>query len=225
MIAGKTNGDSVTAGYGLFSYEGGVEFNFYSSGDWRRTKPRIPISADEWHHVAGIFDGTGSYIYIDGEEMASLEYAGTITTADGYPFQIGFWRLDNPEYFKGLIDEVRVYDRALFREEIRQLYYEGFSDYERAVVRVENAIDEKEWALEVVAAALVEEADAYAALEELLGSEDYGELEKSDIIKARQRIHSAMQHQEQSAGALERGVEQLGDALEALGVEAEPNEP
>lgn len=227
VIAGKTNGDLVTAGYGLYSYEEGVAFNFYASGDWVRTEPRIPISADEWHYVVGGFDGTGSYVYIDGEQMASVEYFGTITTADGYPFQIGFWRLDNPEYFKGLMDDVRVYNRALSGEEIRQLYYEGFSDYERAVMRVANAIDQKEWALELVDAAMVEEADAHAALEELLDSKDYGELGKSDIIKARQRIHSAIQHQEQSAGALERGVEQLEDALLSLGwePEPEPNEP
>jgi len=34
-----------------------------------------------------------------------------------------------------------------------------------------------------------------------------------------------MQHQEQSANALEKSIEKLEDALTALGVEPEPNEP
>jgi hypothetical protein len=34
-----------------------------------------------------------------------------------------------------------------------------------------------------------------------------------------------MQHQEQSANALEKSIERLEDALTTLGVEPEPNEP
>ncbi len=55
-IAGKSNGDLITAGYSLCSYIGGLEFNFYSNG-WRRTIPPVSIPANEWHHVVGTLTG------------------------------------------------------------------------------------------------------------------------------------------------------------------------
>lgn len=123
-IAGKTNGNSVTAGYGLFSYKEGLEFNFYSGG-WRRTKPRFTISANEWHYVVGTFDGNTAYLYVDGERKTSVAHVGTIAPAAGHPFNIGFWRSALPTYFKGKIDDVRIYDRALSAEEVQQLYKDG----------------------------------------------------------------------------------------------------
>ena len=123
-IAGKTNGYSVTAGYALNSYTNGLVFNFYSGG-WRRTTPRVTISANEWHHVVGTFDGNNAYLYVDGEQKASLAYAGTIAAATGYSFHISFWRSYLPAYFNGTIDDVRIYDRALSAGEIQQQYREG----------------------------------------------------------------------------------------------------
>jgi hypothetical protein len=124
-IAGKTNGDSVNAGYGLFSYTDGLEFNFYSGGTWRRTAPRVTIPANEWHHVVATFNGNNAYLYVDGEPGASLAYAGTIAAATGHPFHISFWRPGLPVYFDGTIDDVRIYDRALSAGEILQLYEDG----------------------------------------------------------------------------------------------------
>lgn len=120
VIVGKTNGNSVTAGYGLFSYKEGLEFTFYSQG-WQRTTPRVAVTANQWHHVAGTFNGNILYLYMDGEQRASLAYNGDITTAAGYPVQIAYWRSQNPHSFNGLIDEVRIYDVALSDAEIREL--------------------------------------------------------------------------------------------------------
>ena len=129
LIAGKTNGDSRVAGYSLFSYTDGLEFNFYSGAwPWQRTTPRVTISANEWHHVVGTFDGNNAYLYVDGNESASLAYSGTIAAATGYSFHISFWRPGLPEYFNGSIDEVVVYNRALSAEEVQQLYQSGLPD-------------------------------------------------------------------------------------------------
>ncbi len=124
-IAGKTNSNTITAGYGLHSYIEGFEFQFYS-GAWRRTMPRVPATASQWHHIVGTYDGSYAYLYIDGEQRASIAYTGNIVPASGYPFHIGFWRSGYPNYYKGLIDEVRVYNQALNADEVRQLYEGGF---------------------------------------------------------------------------------------------------
>ncbi len=189
------------------------------------------IDDGEWHFIAMSYDGTIAKIYIDGD----LKVASPAGNAINYyseiePAGIGATRSTDGSpaaFFNGLIDEVMIFNRALSGEEVEELYLEAFSGSELAVMRVENALDEKQIALEAVDAALVEEADAYEALEELLDSKDYGDLKKGDVVKAKQRIGSAMQHQEQSADALEKGIEKLEDALLSLGwePEPEPNEP
>ncbi len=228
VIAGKTNGNSVTAGYGLFSYIGGLEFNFYSNG-WRRTTPLVSVSANEWHHVVGTFDGNDAYLYVDGGQSASLGYVGTIIPATGHSLHIGYWRPRWPSYFNGIIDDVVILNRALSPEEINQLYLYGSSgrgfpvDLIVAINKIERTIAEKTEILGVIDETLEKEGEAYDALEELLESGDYGDLKKGDIVQAMQKIHSAMQHQERSIDALEKSIEKLEDSLNVLGYEVEPN--
>ena len=89
--------------------------------------------------------------------------------------------------------------------------------------QIRAAIAEKVEALEKIDAALEKEWAAYEALEELLESGDYGDLKKGDIVTAKQKIHSAIQHQELSKKALERSIEKLEDALAFLGRPLLPN--
>ncbi|MHC4746187.1 MAG: endonuclease/exonuclease/phosphatase family protein [Planctomycetota bacterium] len=93
--------------------------------------------------------------------------------------------------------------------------------YEIAVASMVEAIAEKEQMLEAVDEALEKEERAYDALEELLESGDYGDLKKGDIVKAKLKVHSAIEHEEQSQKKLEKGIEKLQDALECLGWEPE----
>lgn len=94
--------------------------------------------------------------------------------------------------------------------------------YDAAVTAIEDAIAEKLDALDKVNAALEKEWTAYEALQELLESGDYGDLKKSDITSAMQKIHSSIQHEELSKKALEKSIEKLKDALAALGWEPPP---
>jgi len=84
---------------------------------------------------------------------------------------------------------------------------------------IKEAMKHKKASLEKLQAALAEEWTAYQALDQLLESGDYGDLKKGDIVTAMQRIHSAIQHQEQAINTLEKSIEQLEDALIELGYE------
>ena len=94
---------------------------------------------------------------------------------------------------------------------------------DNAIIRIKHAIDEKVEALERIDAVLEKEWAACEVLEELLESGDYGDLKKGDIVGAKQNIHSAIQHQEQSKKALEKSIEKLEDALAFLGRPLLPN--
>jgi len=79
------------------------------------------VSQNAWHHIVATFSqATGLIVYIDGEESASLttQYYPPDTSAQSY------FRIGNKEafYYKGFIDDVRIYNRALSAEEVAALY-------------------------------------------------------------------------------------------------------
>lgn len=94
--------------------------------------------------------------------------------------------------------------------------------YEDAVKAILDAIEEKLDALDKVNAALEKEWAAYDALQELLDSGDYGDLDKGDIITAMQKVYSAIQHQELAKKTLDKSIEKLEDSLAALGWQPPP---
>jgi hypothetical protein len=155
----------------------------------------------------------------------SSNYGGK--TPKNHSNRIGGYGYTEDGSFNGKIDDVRVYNRALSPEEIGQLYFDGLDLHvsELAIFDVEGAIDEKVEALERIDTALQREWQAYGVLEEMLDSKDYGDLNKRDIIRARQGIHSTMQHQERAADTLDKSIDELYDVLTSLGWEPEPNEP
>ena len=79
--------------------------------------------ADKWHHIAGTFDGKNLKLYLDGEEVASAESSFGIVSGPN-PVGIGAdltYDAQNPNVpatFKGVIDNVRIYDKALSKEEL-----------------------------------------------------------------------------------------------------------
>jgi len=78
------------------------------------------VALNEWHHVCGTYDGATINLYLDGvvdATTASTAGLGISTTN----FLIG----ENPEatgrYWDGLIDEVKIYNRALTQQEISEV--------------------------------------------------------------------------------------------------------
>ena len=75
------------------------------------------LTLNSWTHLALSYDGTTLRLYVNGLQAAAQALTGPIATSTG-SLRIGgnaVWG----EYFKGLIDEVRVYNRALSAGEIQ----------------------------------------------------------------------------------------------------------
>jgi hypothetical protein len=76
----------------------------------------------EWHHVAGVYDGKESAIYFDGEKVASQAASGEMIPTTGPIFLGAKW--NDPghpgDYWKGVIDELAVLGRGLTADEIKQ---------------------------------------------------------------------------------------------------------
>jgi len=78
---------------------------------------RTTVNDDQWHHVTGVYDGTEARIYIDGVLDNSQAATGQIN-ASGFPLYIGENAQATGRYWNGLIDDVRIYNRAISEEEI-----------------------------------------------------------------------------------------------------------
>ncbi len=80
------------------------------------------VNDGKWHHVSGVYDGRRINLYVDGERDAALPTLvfPSISTPTG-PVLIGK-RAGLPREWNGLIDDVRIYNRAMSEEEIVELY-------------------------------------------------------------------------------------------------------
>ncbi|MCY3022983.1 MAG: glycoside hydrolase family 99-like domain-containing protein [Planctomycetota bacterium] len=82
-------------------------------------KASTPLPTGKWVHIAGTADGTVMRIYVDGEERGTMERPGQIKPND-FPLCLGSYEVKHAAYFAGLLDEVKLYSRALRAEEVRE---------------------------------------------------------------------------------------------------------
>ena len=66
---------------------------------------------DKWHHIAGTYDGNAARVYIDGVLIDQDVFGVTIGTNSTDPVSIGANDVYG-EYLNGLIDEVRISNKA-----------------------------------------------------------------------------------------------------------------
>ena len=108
---------------------GGLAYALYGENNANRPAGYVHIGSDKavtgnaavplnaWTHLALTYDGANIRIFINGVQAGSVAQTGGITTSAG-ALRIGgnsVWG----EYFKGLLDEVRIYNRALSTAEIQ----------------------------------------------------------------------------------------------------------
>jgi hypothetical protein len=118
-----------------------VGFHAAVGGEWQQcnTKKAMVPFMTKWTHVAGVFEkDKGLAVYVNGEAAAERQVKGAPDFAEGIDLQIGRnhkktrmdpvtlvrrdVNFDTSYSFDGLIDELKIYDRALSAEEIRQAY-------------------------------------------------------------------------------------------------------
>jgi hypothetical protein len=79
-----------------------------------------PLPIDVWSHVAATFDNTFMRLYVNGKEGGTLERRGFINP--GHTITVGAHATDmDRARFRGWLDDVRVYRRALTAGEIAKL--------------------------------------------------------------------------------------------------------
>lgn len=118
VVTKELNADG--ASYALYAANGGA----VPSG-WVQTDPATdstadgtsPLPVNNWSHLALTYDGATLRLFVNGQQVDQSTLNGSLYD-DGSPLRIGgnvVWQ----EYFRGLIDEVRIYNRAQTATEIQ----------------------------------------------------------------------------------------------------------
>lgn len=130
-VIDKSHG--VTDSTGWFfegdSATGKITFGIGAGGTGAGNLPVVASTSDvldgNFHHVAGIWDGSMIRLYLDGLFQGSALLSTPANNA--LPVNFGFgWGGGTPnQFFRGILDEVQIYSRALSVGEIGKLFAAG----------------------------------------------------------------------------------------------------
>lgn len=119
VIAKERGGNNV--GYVLYASAGTDEppqGSIVTASDDIGARDRKLLPLNTWSHLVTTYDGAQLRLYVNGSLVSSTAVTGAINTSSN-PLRIGGNTVFSDEYFRGLIDEVRIYNRSLNEAEIQ----------------------------------------------------------------------------------------------------------
>jgi len=81
------------------------------------------LTKSQWYHVAATYGNGDLTLYLNGKVVASQALTGNIA-ADPTKLTLGKNPLSNTNYFKGKIDEVRVFNTTLTATQVQRMVYQ-----------------------------------------------------------------------------------------------------
>jgi hypothetical protein len=121
VIIGKDGWGNGPQGYTLrCGGNGALSFNFGTGIGWQEVVVPNVLQTQTWHHVAATFDGSVMRLYVNGMQVGTTNYTGSISSGT-YDLNIGRipYTLTGPRHFSGELDEIRVWRTALSQSTIR----------------------------------------------------------------------------------------------------------
>ena len=112
---------TCTTGYCILA-----QYESSAGTDYTATWGNSGISAGSWYHIAGVHDAVADTLtlYVNGIQRAQNTVATGIPDTNSEPVEMGENADAYPTYgvfFSGLLDDARIYNRALSQEEIQAL--------------------------------------------------------------------------------------------------------
>jgi hypothetical protein len=110
--------------------QGKVSFSLRTAdaGWWRDYLSDMTLATGVWYHVVGTYKPGAVNLYVNGRPamVTRTDVRGPIVAQSGHLYIGAEHAFPNDEYFKGQIDEVRIYRRALSADEVEALYSSCF---------------------------------------------------------------------------------------------------
>jgi Listeria/Bacterioides repeat len=138
------NSSDLTDSHTIISLQSDINFTGFSfrtngpqleacisnSGVWITPVMQAALTANTWYHIAATFYGGTLTLYLNGSQVATLSSISYIPGTE--PLRIGR-NSDNTGlfgkcYFKGMIDEVAIWNRNLSSSEIADMMLNGIND-------------------------------------------------------------------------------------------------
>jgi len=128
-------GPAYDENYGLYIVEatGAVRLQYSYGGTYTANETLVDSASSvlnsSWHHVVGTFDGSQLRLYINGVLEVTGNSAAGIPDTSTTSLTVGVRAGPLDKYFDGLIDDARIYDRALSTSEVELLFEGGVSGH------------------------------------------------------------------------------------------------
>jgi len=104
--------------FAITSHKGRFEFEMNDTicgGGWKRVQALDLHGIGVWHHVAAVLSGSVMQLYVDGVLQGEMD--GGPANVNNFALRLGS-RSNNDKYYRGAIDDVLIFDRALTPDEI-----------------------------------------------------------------------------------------------------------
>ena len=101
-----------------------LEFTTMAGTTRRRVQaPAASVVAGQTYHVVGTYDGVTQRLYVNGAQVASGSFSGTLN-ANTASVVVGSWDTTS-EFVAGTVDDVAVYAKALTATQVANHYNRG----------------------------------------------------------------------------------------------------
>jgi hypothetical protein len=118
----------------------------YDGNEWREDTTKN-YEDNQWHHIAATYNQTTQELKLYEDGINNQNYSGVDTTYTSTDTTVQIGRLGvvgTPFWpYSGLIDDVRIYDRALTPDEIQRLYQIG-GTFKVNTINPENDLNRSE---------------------------------------------------------------------------------
>jgi hypothetical protein len=97
------------------------QINLYLDGanpSWANVA-KTAVTLEKWAHIAATYDGKKIRYYFNGEPDGDYDAVAAAILSNKDEVHIGCRKVAEPHYFTGMIDEVRIYNRALEAAEVK----------------------------------------------------------------------------------------------------------
>ena len=119
-IIGQNNSNNSVLGFNIVISKGGFLVLQLKDRSKMNKSNKTPIAKGKWHHVAFTRSLDGDFaFYLDGNQILSDNFRYWYAREDIYLGKslAPYWK-----YFRGAVDELRIYNRPLSSKEVRKIY-------------------------------------------------------------------------------------------------------
>ena len=99
-----------------------IRFGITNNSGIVNSPASIPVNTDKFENIIGTFDGSSIKVYKDGLFYASANFTGTYNPDPKVNLRIGLDSFDNENSWAGSIDDLRIFNRSVTKEEVKEIY-------------------------------------------------------------------------------------------------------